>query len=72
MTHKFYSLKKFYSDYLQQATQPCWTKLYESHSQGLSTNRFEANVFGYASPSVAIFKLTDGKVYCIANNVEWR
>ncbi|KAI6176794.1 TLDc domain-containing protein [Aphelenchoides bicaudatus] len=56
----------------KQAKNPCWSTIYESSSQGLSTNRFEANVFGYSAPTAAIFKLTDGKIFVIATNTEWR
>ncbi|CAK5076897.1 unnamed protein product [Meloidogyne enterolobii] len=49
-----------------------WTLLYSSTKNGLSVNRFEANVFDYRGPTVAIFNLTDNQLYGIAADEEWR
>ncbi|CAD5220397.1 unnamed protein product [Bursaphelenchus xylophilus] len=51
---------------------PCWHILYDSGNHGLSVNGFEGKVFGYQSPTVAIFKMNDGQIFVIANNLEWR
>ncbi|KAI6214939.1 TLDc domain-containing protein [Aphelenchoides besseyi] len=56
----------------KQPSKPCWTPIYESSKHGLSVNRFESHVFGYNSPSVAIFKLNDGHVYAVSTNTEWK
>ncbi|KAI6241510.1 TLDc domain-containing protein [Aphelenchoides fujianensis] len=52
--------------------KPCWTRIYDSAHHGLSVNRYEAKVFGYQSPSVAIFKLNDGHTFAISTNTEWK
>uniref|UniRef100_A0A914L002 TLDc domain-containing protein n=1 Tax=Meloidogyne incognita TaxID=6306 RepID=A0A914L002_MELIC len=49
-----------------------WTLLYSSTKNGLSVNRFEANVFDYRGPTVAIFSLTNNQLYAIAADEEWR
>uniref|UniRef100_A0A914NNI7 TLDc domain-containing protein n=1 Tax=Meloidogyne incognita TaxID=6306 RepID=A0A914NNI7_MELIC len=49
-----------------------WTLLYSSTKNGLSVNRFEANVFDYRGPTVAIFNLTSNQLYAIAADEEWR
>lgn len=49
-----------------------WTLLYSSAKNGLSVNRFEANVFDYRGPTVAIFSLTNNQLYAIAADEEWR
>uniref|UniRef100_A0A1I8BQQ2 TLDc domain-containing protein n=1 Tax=Meloidogyne hapla TaxID=6305 RepID=A0A1I8BQQ2_MELHA len=48
-----------------------WTLLYSSAKNGLSVNRFEANVFDYRGPTVAIFSLTNNQLYAIAADEEW-
>ncbi|CAK5085755.1 unnamed protein product [Meloidogyne enterolobii] len=49
-----------------------WNLLYSSTKNGLSVNRFEANVFDYRGPTVAIFNLTSNQLYAIAADEEWR
>ncbi|VDM45204.1 unnamed protein product [Toxocara canis] len=49
-----------------------WTLLYSSFEQGISVTRFEANVFDYRGPTVAIFQLKDGAVLVLAVDQEWR
>jgi hypothetical protein len=50
----------------------CWEPLYVSNHHGLSINRFETHVFHYRGPTVAIFRMLDGRVCAIACDDEWR
>ena len=56
----------------EEALATHWTPLYSSAQQGISTNRFEACVFGYKGPTVTIFKLADKRTLAIATDQEWR
>lgn len=51
---------------------PCWHVLYDSSKHGLSVNGFEGRVFGYGSPTVALFKMADGRIFALAVTEEWR
>ncbi|PAV59090.1 hypothetical protein WR25_10786 [Diploscapter pachys] len=59
-------------DKKEEALAAHWTPLYSSAQQGISTNRFEACVFGYKGPTVTIFKLADKRTLVIATDQEWR
>ncbi|CAJ0601172.1 unnamed protein product [Cylicocyclus nassatus] len=41
-------------------------------TQGISVNRFEANVFDYRGPTVTIFQLTDKSIFVLATEETWR
>ncbi|KAH7708703.1 Protein Y39A3CL.4 c [Aphelenchoides avenae] len=49
-----------------------WEPLYVSKQHGLSINRFETYVFHYRGPTVATFKMLDGRIFSIACDEEWR
>lgn len=49
-----------------------WTPLYSSAMQGISVNRFDANVIDYRGPTVVVLHLTDKRVVVLASDQEWR
>ncbi|KAF7630906.1 hypothetical protein Mgra_00008827 [Meloidogyne graminicola] len=49
-----------------------WTYLYSSVQNGLSVNRFEANVFDYRGPTISIFHLINGQLFALVVDEELR
>jgi hypothetical protein len=50
----------------------CWTLLYSSTGDGLSTTTFTARVFDYRAPTFSVFALADGTIWAVAADEEWR
>lgn len=49
-----------------------WTCLFSSSHDGLSITKFENRVFDYKAATVSVFELSNGSVYVLANDEEWR
>ncbi|CAF4321187.1 unnamed protein product, partial [Adineta steineri] len=49
-----------------------WDHLYDSHRDGSSLNRFQHHIFGYKAPIIILFEISDGYLFCLCCDDEFR
>ncbi|CAF3736750.1 unnamed protein product [Adineta steineri] len=49
-----------------------WDHLYDSHRDGSSLNRFQHHIFGYKAPIIILFEISDGYLFCLCCDEEFR
>ncbi|CAF0893044.1 unnamed protein product [Adineta ricciae] len=49
-----------------------WDHLYNSHRDGASLNRFQHHIFGYKAALVMLFEISDGYLFCLCCDEEFR
>ncbi|UJR25140.1 hypothetical protein I4U23_006499 [Adineta vaga] len=49
-----------------------WDHLYNSHQDGASLNRFQHHIFGYKASLVMLFEVSDGYLFCLCCDEEFR
>ncbi|CAF0767642.1 unnamed protein product [Didymodactylos carnosus] len=49
-----------------------WDHLYDSLRDGASLNRFQHHIFGYKSPLIMLFEISDGYVFCLCCDEDFK